>query len=133
MAETFKVESNERGASLTLREYDSHYFLAELHHPGLDARAKVGSYTFGGLADFFAGLAEHWKGWRGTRKWGSLEGELSLTAESDRTGHVRLLVRLDDGAPPYWRTDLTLNLEVGQLEQLVAGARAFERSVRSAT
>jgi len=35
----------------------------------------------------------------------SLEGELVADSESDRTGHVRLLVRLDDGVASVLAAD----------------------------
>jgi hypothetical protein len=133
MADYFTVESTDFGASLTLRPCDRHYFFATVHHPGLDATARVGSYMSGGIADFFAGLAESWKGWTGKRTWGSLEGELKLNAESDRTGHVRVRVSLRDGAPPRWEVELDLIVEAGQLEMIASEARSFERSALSAT
>jgi hypothetical protein len=133
MADTFVIESSEAGATLELSALDSNFFLARVTHGGLDATARVGSYLSTGLGDFFASLAADWKGWEGARRWESLEGELSLAAESDRTGHVDLLVHLHNGAPVRWKLDLHLTLEAGQLERIVGGARRFERSAISAS
>ena len=133
MPEPFLIESRDPGASVALRPHDRESFLAEVHQPGLHATALVYSYLSAGLGEFFAGLAASWTGWAGVREWGSLEGELTLRAESDRTGHVYLTVRLRRGAPPEWEVEAALVLEAGQLERLAAAARAFERSALSAT
>lgn len=133
MTEIFTIASRDRGASLILSPLDGDYFSAQLIHPGLDAQARVGSYMCEGLGDFFAGMADDWKGWSGSRTWASLEGELRLSAESDRTGHVYLGAHLHDGAPARWTVELGLIVEAGQLERLASMARAFEKSVLSAT
>ena len=127
------IDSREPEASLILSALDSNYFLAQTIHPGLDATAPVGSYMSDGLGDFFAELARDWRGWEGTRRWESLEGELTLLAESDRSGHVYVRVHLHDGAPARWMVELRLTLEAGQLERLAAKAREFEELVISAT
>jgi len=64
MAETFTIEVHERGASLTLREHDRQEFVAQLRHL-VWTLARESVVMFGGLADFLAGLAENWKGWKG--------------------------------------------------------------------
>jgi hypothetical protein len=132
MADSFTVQSRDPGASLTLRSHDRDYVIAALRHSGLDAAARVGTYLSGGLADFFAGLAAEWRGWRGRRTWSSLEDELTLAAESDRTGHVYLRVHLHDGSPARWTVEAELVLEAGQLEQLASEARTFEQVAFSA-
>ena len=79
-----------------------------------------------GLADLFAYMAEHWRGWEGLRTWGSLEGELKIAARTDRLGHVYLDVTLREGAPEKWTLRTNLVLEAGMLEQAAKGAREFE-------
>jgi hypothetical protein len=133
MTTRFVIESRDRGASLILSAFNSEYFLAQTIHPGLDATARVGTYMSDGFGDFFAGLATSWTGWDGMRRWESLEGELALTAVSDRAGHVYVSVHLHDGAPPRWTVELRLTLEAGQLEKIAARARQFEESAMSAT
>lgn len=127
MAESLTIQSREPGASLTLRSSGPDYIVAEIRHTGIEAAAKVGTYLSGGFADFFAGLAVDWRGWTGNRTWTSLEGELTLTAESDRTGHVYLRVHLQDGAPARWEVEAELVLEAGQLERIASEARAFAK------
>jgi len=130
--ETFAVQSTDDGARFELRRHNKGHLVAELHGRGLDASVLVSAYLFGGFADFFAGLATNWKGWKGGREWRALEGELSLKAESDRTGHVYLSVELHDGAPPRWQLNATLVVEAGQLDRLAASGRDFEQSIASA-
>ena len=132
MAESLTIQSHEPRASLTLRSHNRDYFVAEIRHAGIEAAAKVGTYLSSGFADFFAGLATDWRGWSGHRRWASLEGELALTAESDRTGHVYLRVHLHDGAPARWEVEAELVLEAGQLERLASEARTFENLALSA-
>jgi len=81
-------------------------------------RVRASSPISVGLADFFAGIAADWRGWTGSREWASLDGELTLRAESDRTGHVYLRARLRHGAPAEWLVAVVLVLEGGQLDRL---------------
>ena len=133
MTTQFVIKSRDLGGSLILSSFDSDYFLAQVIHPGLDATARVGTYMSDGFAEFFSGLATSWTGWEGTRRWESLEGELALSATSDRAGHVYVLVHLHDGAPFRWAVELRLTLEAGQLEKLASRARQFQELAISAT
>jgi hypothetical protein len=78
-----------------------------------------------GLDGFWRELARDWRGWEGTRSWRSLEGDLELSATSDRLGHVELEVRLDEGFPFQWRVCGMIALEVGQLDGIAAAAQTF--------
>jgi Family of unknown function (DUF6228) len=82
-----------------------------------------------GLADLFEFFANNWKGWEGSKRWGSLEGELHIAAHSDRLGHVYLTVNLREGAPPKWTLEARLILDAGMLAGLAACARQFEAAV----
>lgn len=132
MSVSLEVQSRDPGVSLSLRSHNRDYLVANIRHMGLEATAKVGTYLSGGIGDFFGGLAAEWQGWTGSRTWTSLEDELTLAAESDRTGHVYLHVRLQDGHPARWTVDANLVLEAGQLERLASDARAFEKVAFSA-
>ena len=123
---TFLATSAEDEAALELAPLDSSFFLATLRSRGVIGTARVGSFMANGLADFFAYMAEHWRGWDGIRTWGSLEGELKMTARSDRLGHVFLDVTLREGAPEKWTLRASLVLEAGMLDQVAKRAREFE-------
>ena len=132
MPATFEIISRDDGAAMRLREDDRDYFVAELRGLNLTGQARVGTYMSAGLAEMFAEMAASWRGWSGKKTWSSLEGELHLSAEADRTGHIALTVELREGAPPVWAVTLLLIVEAGQLDALAGAARAFEDSVLSA-
>jgi hypothetical protein len=132
MATTFEVVSRDDGSALHLRTHDSNYVVAALRGLNLTAQARVGTYMSAGLAEMFAGMAANWRGWTGAKTWSSLEGELHLSAEADRTGHVTLTIELREGAPAVWSVTLQLVIEAGRLDDLARAARAFEDSSLSA-
>jgi hypothetical protein len=129
MSDNFAITSREAGAGLELRALDRNQFLAELRGSGLTAAASVSSYLSEGLDTFFESLAADWRGWIGERRWSSLEGEFTLRAECDRSGHVYLEAVLHSGAPPVWSATVNLIVEAGQLERLASRARSFQREV----
>jgi hypothetical protein len=123
--ESFEIRSSERGARLLLRRYQGG-LIAEFDAPDLSSATQV--YVLGGcdhLDRFWRDLAENWRGWEGTRSWQSLEGDLELSATSDRLGHVALEVRLEEGAPFPWRVHGKLSLDAGQLHRIAAAALTF--------
>jgi hypothetical protein len=124
-SESFEIRSSERGARLLLRRY-RRGLIAEFDASGLRSATEV--YLHGGcdhLDQFWRDLAENWRGWKGTRCWRSLEGDLELSATSDRLGHVALDVRLEEGAPFQWRVHGNISLDAGQLDRIAAAARTF--------
>jgi hypothetical protein len=52
------------------------------------------------LIAYFEDLAGHWQGWDSYKTYKSLEGDLTLTARHDGTGHVFLDVELKWDHPP---------------------------------
>jgi hypothetical protein len=89
-------------------------------------RASVYALEVARLGEFFRDLALHWSGWNGEKQWQSIEGEVSLTAKTDRTGHVDFLVHMRSGPYPYdWRLTTTLLVEAGQLEHIAAQVERF--------
>jgi hypothetical protein len=63
MTATFQAISRDDQSSLRLEAYDRDYFVAELLGLNLHARARVGTYMSGGLADLFEEMAAQWRGW----------------------------------------------------------------------
>jgi hypothetical protein len=123
--ESFEIRSSERGARLLLRRYQGG-LVAEFDAPDLSSATQV--YVLGGcdhLDRFWRDLAENWRGWEGTPSWQSLEGDLELSATSDRLGHVALEVRLEEGAPFPWQVHGKISLDAGQLHRIAAAARTF--------
>jgi hypothetical protein len=127
------IQSARDEAALELAPLDEDFFLATLRSRGVSGAARVGTFMANGLGEFFRYFADNWRGWQGVKAWASLEGELSLTAESDRVGHVFLDVRLREGAPARWTLEANLVLEAGMLTELAVHAQEFESKIRRAT
>lgn len=98
--------------------------------PNFRGAAQVYPYRPARLGEFFRDLAIHSKGWVGKKEWGSLEGELSLAATIDSTGHIYLTVRLRSGPYPFeWLLSAMLLIEAGQLEQIASSIEEFVQSI----
>ena len=70
-------------------------------------------------------MAAEWRGWKGEKKWESLEGELSLTCTSDGLGHVAIQVDLVTDPMREWRGGGRIVVEAGQLGALANAAAEF--------
>lgn len=74
----------------------------------------------------FDDMAKNLDGWKGVKGWGALEGEYSLSASMDSTGHVTLsLEREANWEVPSWSCSFLLMIESGQLVAIAADAEAF--------
>jgi Family of unknown function (DUF6228) len=123
------IESAEHAAALELSPFSDAFFLANLRSQGASGTARVSTFMCRGVAELFVYFADNWKGWDGKKEWGSLEGELSIAAQSDSLGHVFLEVRLREGAPAIWTLQVKLTLEAGTLTTLAGKMKEFEESV----
>jgi hypothetical protein len=112
----------------TLRHRNgSEYFRVTVRATDLWASLRL--YAFdphGSLTEFFADLANNWKGWSGEKKWSSLEGEFELSCSCDRLGHIEIVVALHfrlggDG----WMVRNPLFVDAGQLEQIAFHVKEF--------
>lgn len=126
MGDSTVIKSANYGTTLELFEHDGDYFSVRLHGPEFHGAGRVYACPPTGLDTFFQDLANHWRGWSGKKEWASLEGELSLTATSDSTGHTSLVVRLKSGPYPFdWTLTAVLAIEAGQLEPLAKRISEF--------
>src|SRR5690348_17557308 len=106
------IKSANHGTALELFDHNADYFSVRLNGPDFHGVGRVYAYPPTGLDTFFQDLAVHWRGWGGKMEWASLEGELSLTATSDSTGHTNLAVRLRSGPYPFdWTLTAVLVIE----------------------
>jgi hypothetical protein len=120
------IKSSERGAVLELFDFDGDNFTVSVRGHGFHGVCRVYAYEPTELATYFQDLAAHWRGWSGEKAWCSLEGELSLSATSDSTGHTSLTVRLRPNAYAHrWTLSATLVVEAGQLETIAAEINSF--------
>jgi hypothetical protein len=129
MDRAVKIRSAHDGTTLAFFDYHGDSYKVTLRGPNCEATASVYAYQPYGLSfvSFFQGLAHDWSGWKGEKKWLSLEGELELSATIDLTGHVNLKVRIKSDPYPYygWSFSTTLLLEAGQLEQIARQIESF--------
>ncbi|HEY0691534.1 MAG TPA: DUF6228 family protein [Kribbella sp.] len=108
------------------------FLVAELHLDGLSASGRVvHNYATGfeDLADFFQRQADDWRGWAGTRRWESLEGDLEVEARH-LYGLVQLRVTMrrvrSDWGNHGWTATGDLTIEPGeQLTQIAKGVRSL--------
>lgn len=108
------------------------FLVAELHLDGLSASGRVvNNYATGfeDLADFLQEQADDWRGWAGTRKWESLEGDLEIEARH-QYGHVQLRITMRRFVPGWgnhgWSATGDLTIEPGeQLTQIAKGMRSL--------
>jgi len=97
-----------------------------LTHLGLTASTTVYEHDFAGLTALFLEMARDWKGWKGSKDWRSLEGEMELKASADGLGHVRLEVSLGPNADPDdWRARAVIQLDAGSLAAKAAAIEQF--------
>jgi hypothetical protein len=128
MKQSVIIKSVHDGTTLEFFDHVGGYYKVSLRGSDYHGAARVYADEPVHLGVFFRDLATHWRGWQGKKEWGSLEGELALTATSDSTGHTSLSVRLRSGPYPYdWCLSTTLLLEAGQLEQIAVQMEAFVR------
>jgi hypothetical protein len=120
------IKSAHDGTALKLCNRSGEYFEVHLEGPNFRGATKVWDYEPAHLRQFFSDLAANWRGWDGKREWASIEGEMSLTATIDRTGHISLSVRIRSGPYPFdWTMSAVLLIEAGQLDQIAASVITF--------
>jgi hypothetical protein len=71
-------------------------------------------------------MAQHWRGWDGTKHWQSIESDFELRCTSDGLGHVVIEVTLRSG--PYeedWAVRAPIHLDAGDLEAIAARVKTL--------
>ena len=91
-----------------------------LEGDGLSARRSVFVFSHSGLSAFFADIAEHWRGWNGSKSWESPEHDLVVEARFRAGGHIEMTFATQDGPVPTWRAQLTVEVEGGEEMTTVA-------------
>ena len=78
------LKSSRDGVTLTLSNFVpetgspmSESFLVEIKAYDLRAEARASSFMAADLGVFFKSLADDWRGWKGERRWSTLEGYAS--------------------------------------------------------
>ena len=84
--------------------------LVEISRGGLTAARWVFLLDGSDLVRYFSRLSQRWRGWRDTKEWTSLEGDLEIQAT--HTGsHVDFVVSLR--SEPFWQSEISLTVAAG--------------------
>jgi hypothetical protein len=126
--EPLRIKSVRDAFELVVGPPDGDRFPVRLVGNPMNADVTGWEHGYSHLVAFFEDLARNWRGWTGEKTWESLEHHLTLTATTDRLGHVYLRAALRDiDDPSDWRAATTLLIEAGQLDALAdAARRAFD-------
>jgi len=123
------IKSVNSDTTLEFREPEGDYCQVHLTAHDHSARKRVFMYRDGAdLVSLFRAAAADWRGWSGERRWKSVEGELSVSLETDGLGHITMSVSVADelgDRPDPWCLQTTLTLEAGQLARVARDAERF--------
>jgi len=121
------IKANRDGRSLTFSDRDGDYFKVEVAGGPVTAMKTVWGYTDTSfLVDLFSSIAADWKGWAGERNWESIEGDLKITASSDKLGHIRLEVYIrNNDQENDWRIQTPVYLDAGSLDGVAKSVGRF--------
>jgi hypothetical protein len=125
---TFSIKSNASDRELAFLSPRPDHFIVELRGVALAVKREVYTYTDArGLSNFFSSLSAHDRGWTDTRRWESLEGEFSISAQCSALGHVSFSIRIRDmlGGLEEWDVSAQLVTELGALTVIAKHARSF--------
>lgn len=126
------IKSVKDGAVLEFSEYSGDYFEAWLRTAKYEGRERVYAYEVQHLCGYFQEMGDSWRGWKGTKVWESLEGQLLFSASSDSTGHVILEVTIRQVDSLGWQLKGYLEIEAGQLEAVARSVnKMFSEGERS--
>ena len=94
---------------------------------GMNTNIRIENPPYGTSPNhFFESIAKKWEGWDGEINWRSLEGELSLTATMDKTGHTNINTKyLSSYFPPSWSAEVVVMVEAGLLQQFARQSKLF--------
>ena len=96
------------------------HYVVRLEGPGFSAETIIEcDYLNRDLVAFFQDLENHWKGWKGEKKWRAFSDELEIVATMDLQGHV--LLGFSTGTPNFnenWKGEVTVSIYAGRLQSL---------------
>ncbi len=131
MIDHVTIKSVQDSSTLELFAHTPRSYSVRLSGWSFNGTVRVDTYMPAGLlAAFFRDLATHWRGWETEKQWESLEGELSLVATCDSTGHITLQIRLRGGPSYDWSLTGVLLLEAGQLDSIAEQVERFTSSAK---
>ena len=126
MSESLILRSSADSTQLSLSRIDQHTVLAQLRSTELQASAQLDGLAVIPFSEFFADLAENWRGWPGTKEWKNVEETLVLVASNDCHGHISLVVDLRSRLGERgWFVRSRIVLDAGQLDHVPAHGRGL--------
>ncbi|UCG61817.1 MAG: hypothetical protein JSV52_00580 [Candidatus Zixiibacteriota bacterium] len=98
-----------------------------LESPRMTAATDVDNPTWcQQLSEYFRDLADHWKGWDGSKRWQAGEGEFSIDSAMSKQGHVFVRITVNVyGSPSDWIAMAELDIESSQLDHIARAASRF--------
>jgi hypothetical protein len=124
----FSIRSTPSNRELIFNSRKGDYFRVELKGIVMSASIDVWATTDNqGLNIFFQEIASSKSPWKGTRAWGSLEGEFEISATCTTLGHVIFLIKMAGqiGGTEEWKAQFGLETELGQLDSIARNASEF--------
>jgi Family of unknown function (DUF6228) len=126
MRSCVSIRSAHDGTRLALSQFvgqgggaDADTFVVSIERQDVRVEASASAFMAQDLGQYFEELASNWRGWQGRKEWSTLEGEFTLSATSDSTGHIALAYFL---RPPHtgfhWELRDAVELEAGQLQAI---------------
>jgi hypothetical protein len=124
---SLSIPSSQGGRTFSLSKRKRDYFDASISGDSLSAKRTIYSYFYeDAFIELFDYMATNWKGWTGEKTWESVEGELKLTATSDKLGHVTLLINLrNQNSEDNWAVQAPIFLDSGNLDEIARKVRSF--------
>ncbi len=126
MEHSVSIKSTQNDTVLEFSKHVGHHYEVCVRGPSFHAGTRVYDSEPAGLEGFFRDLAANRTGWFGSKEWASAEGEVSITASSDSTGHATLAVHLISG--PYcfdWDLTTALLVPLAQLGTVASEMKVF--------
>jgi hypothetical protein len=115
------LKSSREGSLLTFEVLARHKneieFDLAVKTPRFAGVVSSSTYAVRSPADLFLEMADEWAGWKGEKRWNDLEGNVTIVATSDRTGHVSLHIVLC-GQHRDSQLRVRLEFEAGQLQSM---------------
>jgi hypothetical protein len=102
-------------------------FTATIRAEGLSASKAVYVLEADGLASLFEEMASEWRGWKGAKEWGAVEGDFTLSGTHDGVGTLTIRASLWHYVSLEWSASVEIEIDAG--EQLVQTASAVRRFV----
>jgi hypothetical protein len=121
------IKSADSDATLRFSNIEGDWFSVCFKSQVASATRRVWGYTdceF--LVDMFVYMADSWKGWTEELSWLTLEGDFEISATSDKLGHVKLCISInnEDTYEPF-ALKAYINIEAGQLDEIAKKMKAF--------